>query len=653
MSRVILTIFLVLRATQLNVEGATCGPTTSLTCQKTDKTLGTCINGTCQCETGYFPIRSGCGQKLDKPTAQWEQGRTNEVLEGKSAVLRCSSVEGATVYEWFKNGTSLATGQTYTITSAKSTLVGNFSCKAKLTNADSYLDSDGSDEIEIKLLAISGAVSSSKPVAVVPTRYIFNNKAVSLTCTNVPMGYDVSTNVVFEDTSTPAKTISSPVNVNSSNAGSNVTCRLTDTTVSYTAPKSDAVPLPEIVSDIVNVTITGGPARTTVYSSQATVSLTCQTVPDVQYINGAVIFIWQDHGQQVEGQTSKVLVVPKLETTHVITCSVIIKTLSSSTNDVTIVMNDTYLAAPVILASNLAPFAGSRAVLTCGDVTPGAATYGWTKGGVPIVRQFDRTIQLDNFVAADAGVYTCTVTKDGFSVTSDPVTLTLSTGLSTPVITRNDTAKTFGELGDYQLICNTVSYTVGMAFVWKKCTTVLGETSRIYQITRATREADQSLYMCQAHFNSIQSALSAPYEVIISAAGLLCATSTDCPGAPAYTGACDSTTNRCTCSKNYKAVGNVCEAIPSTTTTTTTTITTTLATTTNYAASTTLPGRVCSLDSDCPTSAAYTGRCNATTHRCPCATNYLLKGEECKSGSGETAYSLIFIMLNIGLSRLF
>lgn len=626
MSRAVLVIFLTFCASLMSVEAATCGTLTSLTCQRTDKTLATCINGICQCENGYFPIRSGCGRKLDKPTAQWEQGRTNEVVEGENATLRCSSVDDATVYEWFKNGKFLGAGQNYTITYANIGSVGNFSCRAKLTTGDSYLDSDRSDEIQIKLLATFMGVSNSRPIVVVPTPYIFNNKAVSLSCVNVPMGYNVSANVVYEDTSNPAKTIahetsppfrpqdtsnpakiiSSIINVNSPNACSNVTCRLNDSSFKYTAPKSSPVSLPQITPVIVDVTVTGGPSKTTVYSSKSAVSLTCQTTPDVQYINTYVAFFWQDHGITIDGQTEKVLVVPKSEATHVITCMAVTRFRYDSTNNVTITMNDTYLAAPVIQVSSLAPFTGSRVVMSCGDVIPGAATYSWTKDGTPIARQFDRTIQLDNFLAADAGIYTCSVAKDGFSVTSNLVNLTLSTGLSTPVITRNDSAKTFGEFGTYQLMCNTASYTVGMSFVWKKCTEVLNETSRVYQITVASRQTDQGLYLCQANFNSGQSAFSAPYEVIMSAPGLHCTTHTDCPVSPAYTGSCDSTKNRCTCSRSYKPVGNICEACTS------------------------LQCRVCSLDTDCPTSPDYTGRCDTTTLRCQCATNYLLIGDECQ-----------------------
>ncbi|KAK6973665.1 hypothetical protein BgiMline_024892, partial [Biomphalaria glabrata] len=187
-------VFLVVGSVTLSqpVYGATCSNST--TCVATTYTQTTCNSTTkiCSCSVGYVPIRTGCGRKFSQPTLSQAYPYSTEVIEGKNAVLSCVSPDGATVFEWKKDGQVIsgATTSTYTISSASAANVGSFTCKAKLSTTNS--DFDSSESKALLMTLINATVTPQLPKVVVYPTELFDGKNATLTCENIPNGYDMS-----------------------------------------------------------------------------------------------------------------------------------------------------------------------------------------------------------------------------------------------------------------------------------------------------------------------------------------------------------------------------------------------------------------------------------------------------------------------------
>ncbi|KAK6973657.1 GPI-anchored protein PB15E9.01c, partial [Biomphalaria glabrata] len=397
------------------VEGATC--TTVTTCQATDFTLSTCTGGTCGClNSSFVAIRSGCALQLEKPVITPIAGRTNQVIDGQTFTLTCA-VSGAATYEWYKGSTNLATAtNTYTAT-ASSTTVGSFTCKG--IGSDTVFTSPMSDAFTVVLLGAS-ATSAVQPVLTlsVTTPVLASSNAITLSCTNIPMGY--SDTITYK---VNAVAITSTVTIDSSNAGKDASCELTtpSSTVTFSSPASAAVKLPTLVTNIQTVTVTAASQTVTEVLAGPSVTLTCSHIPAVGYLGGPTVtptYAWQKDGSTITSETGDTLSV-SASGSYSCTAQLASQTTVSSTNKVKVTIDSNILDA-----SANRPIKGGRVILTCGDIRTDNPIYTWTKDTTVISRQLDRKLHLDNVDSTtDDGAYTCTAVGNQFYLSSKPVTL--------------------------------------------------------------------------------------------------------------------------------------------------------------------------------------------------------------------------------------
>jgi len=82
--------------------------------------------------------------------------------------------------------------------------------------------------------------------------------------------------------------------------------------------------------------------------------------------------------------------------------------------------------------------AGSTASITVGVVGTGPILISWVKNGTFISGQHNTTLFIENFEAANAGLYSCIATNSNGQTTSDSVTLAVRTTTGSTVPVRPD-----------------------------------------------------------------------------------------------------------------------------------------------------------------------------------------------------------------------
>ncbi|KAK0060301.1 hemicentin-2 [Biomphalaria pfeifferi] len=416
-------VFLVLGSVTMlePVFGATCSNST--TCVHTTYTQTTCNSTTkiCNCSDGYVPIRTGCGRKFFKPTLSQAYPYSTEVLVGKNAVLSCVSPDGATVFEWKNEGIVIigATKSTYTITSASAANVGNFTCKAKLSTTNSDFDSPESEALLMTL--INETVTPKSPVVDVYPTELFAGKNATLTCRNLPNGYNISKISFLINDST---VFTSPLTMTSTLSENSVTCNLTDTTLIKTVT-SVAQNLSKVVDTISGVKITTTASNNEVYSGTEAITLTCLTTPTPDYVDTSskqITYVWMINSTAQSGQIAQTYTLQNIEGNFIITCNASYNATTLTSSAITITRNNSYISKLTITASPTIPVFGSLLTLACGKYDNGQ--YTWKKNNVDIARQYDHTLQLDSLTTSDAGSYVCSVMRSKVTMTSESFTIT-------------------------------------------------------------------------------------------------------------------------------------------------------------------------------------------------------------------------------------
>ncbi|XP_055899742.1 uncharacterized protein LOC106065096 [Biomphalaria glabrata] len=403
------------------VYGATCKSNTT-SCVATKYTQAACnASKICACEVGYFPIRTGCGMKYSKPSVILPDGNSFEVLEGKSAVLTCSTV--APVVDWYyDNGTFITTGTTYTLASASAANVGKIKCKGKLEKTDSALDSDFSDALDIKLIKKTGEVTE-KPIFIATPSSLFSGKNATLRCTNIPMGYD-TTKIKFKLSN--GTEITSPLVMTSDLKDIKALCNLSDTSAHAVTNASELGSLPTQTTTISSVLVTSTAVDKSIYSVDEAIILTCVTTPGPNFVDistKSITYQWLSNATVVQNSSSATYNLPKAAGNYIISCNATYgEAHTASSNSINITRSSTYLTKPTILANPTNPVLGSLLTLACvSNYTD--VTYSWKMGTEYIAQQFDHTIQLDSLTASDAGAYVCIVKRSAVTMTSEVFTI--------------------------------------------------------------------------------------------------------------------------------------------------------------------------------------------------------------------------------------
>ncbi|CAL1547480.1 unnamed protein product [Lymnaea stagnalis] len=544
-------------------DGATCKVIS--TCEPTDYTLDTCnqTSKICDCKAGYASIRSGCGKKLDTPQILPTLHNSLQVMAKANFKLLCGSAIDVVDYEFFKNGTSVKNGTQYEDTGyGDASQVVYFSCRARV--GDFYSDMSPAVKIEV----IGTNFSTVNPKIFVPVTKVFNMSEVSLQCHDVPMGY--AGDVKFKVNGTVVD--SANVTVSPDNATLPVSCVLMSTAnpTEEIAPSSDGK-LPSLTTVVENVTVIvegHDGADTVVIKGVEYPTLVCVTSPPAEYLATDTTYQWKRNNTNFGANTTE----PKYtlsdvdSATATYTCSVTYPGAPSgnmSRNGIKVIRSDTYLTKPKISVSASKPLTGGRLKLSCGDARIPDVMYTWGKGDAVIPRQFDRVLQLDDLTAGDNGDYWCSVTNNNFVSTSDAVTVTAGSTLDKPVVMRAGSNASNPDVvsgGSYTLTCTTGSVTVGMNYTWLvNGTSKQMSMSNNYSISSAAY-GDAGNYSCKAMFNTL-AADSDIFSVRIVGPGLFCTSDASCSNVGnGYTGKCDTSAKRCTCSNHYIMKGAKCES---------------------------------------------------------------------------------------------
>ncbi|XP_055899055.1 uncharacterized protein LOC129928511 [Biomphalaria glabrata] len=401
------------------VFGASCS--SSDKCLSTKYTLATCDKDSknCSCSSvypGYKPIRSGCGRNLYTPTLKPLAPFSTEMIPGKEAVLICSSDDGATLFEWMKDGLLFknVTTSMYTITAASVKDTGTYKCKAKL-NTDSYFQSLESEGLTMTLITILD--TPQPPVVLVHPTEIFPGKNANLDCSNLPNGFNKSKVIFLNGDSVP---ITTPLRMTSLLSETFVKCVLTDATLFTGTVSSGVQKLPKVVSRIIGVGISTTAVRNEVYTVLEKVPLACMTSPEPAYVDTtstALHFGWMINSTVVNGQNEQTLNLPLTEGVYTITCFATYDGTALSSPAITITRSSSYFTKPAISPNPTIPVLGSLLTLACKSSYEGE--YSWKKGTVSIPRQFDDILQMDNLTAADFAIYTCSIKRSTVIMTSD------------------------------------------------------------------------------------------------------------------------------------------------------------------------------------------------------------------------------------------
>ncbi|KAI8781034.1 GPI-anchored protein PB15E9.01c, partial [Biomphalaria glabrata] len=397
------------------VYGASCSE--SLTCVGTKYTLATCDIATknCSCYTGYVPIHSGCGRQLQKPVINSSAPYSNEILPGKEAVLTCSSNDGATLFEWTKDGMieKGSSASRYTIKADSIKESASFRCKAKASNDD--FDSPQSEPLSMNLIN----VTPQPPVVQVYPTHLFAGKNANLTCRNLPNGYDLS-KISFLDED--LNEIISPLKMDLALSEKPVTCRIKDQSLKKDLT-SLPIKLPKVVVEISEVRIT--PAlNNEEFSINEEIVLKCLTNPESEYVDtpAQITYTWLINLKAASDETAQTYSLPRNEGNFIVTCEASYKGKQIQSSGVSIIRNSTYLTKPTIKAKPETLVLGSQLILAC-DGNNLNLEYSWQKETMAIPSQFDNILQLNNLTLSDAGDYICSVTRGKVTLFSDVFTI--------------------------------------------------------------------------------------------------------------------------------------------------------------------------------------------------------------------------------------
>ncbi|XP_059141228.1 mucin-3A-like isoform X2 [Physella acuta] len=303
-------------------------------------------------------------------------------------------------------------------------------------------------------------------------------------------------------------------------------------------------------------------SKSTIFGVGNKYTLTCgedYTIPGLTYR-------WYEDDNIVSGQTSKTYELTVKAGTKVYKCDIALGTTisSKSTPGLTVAANPfsavNINVGTIKLDTTYQPLTATSVTLTCVATmaagATGTVTYSWTKdSGATGSGTSTLTFTAG---AATNGAYKCKATLDSGNLESPEVTVTAAASLSAPTIgTTADRysgdQKSYSEGADYELTCESSSYSPDMQFVWTKDTVNVG-TSRVYKITNANKVSSGGSFTCSVTLGT-STVTSAAVTITIGEKGKPCEFVNDCDG-DQYDDVCLS--NRCVCATGYALTGNTC-----------------------------------------------------------------------------------------------
>jgi len=489
-------------------------------CLTTLNVLNTCGGSTCTCSDSstMTAIDTGCASStyLGKPTVA-AGVYSGEGLVGETMALTCTSATTASAsatYKWFKSGVedtgTTVTGYTHTVAANDNI---DFTCQV----VDGGITSESSDAFNVLAFANGGTISRVPAITGVFSQ-VATGSALSLQCTNIPLG---STVVKFQWSD---NSDTNPLAV-SSLSGQTETCTLVAVGANtLTLPTAASVTLPSgftTPATLFTAVAITTPSSATTFKDGVGSNIVCSTTPDATtavFAGGDIAYVWKVDGAAITPTTATILSTnlggsagntysvvcegTPTSGTALVSSSVAITLSTTIIEDAIVYISPTVSGTTKVIVGN---YLAARCIVSAPSLT--GISYTWTYDSNAVVGNVDHTLQVYGVVDATHGNakdYVCTATIGDFVETSAATTLT-AIAVTAQAAAITSTATAFGTGDSYVLTCslteNTESF--GLTYTWySDGTEVSGETASTYTIT-ATGTA--VVYKCRATFGGSNS----------------------------------------------------------------------------------------------------------------------------------------------------
>ncbi len=450
-----------------NISGATSNTLTLTNVSSSDAGSYTCVvSGDCGTVTSNAATLT-----LKTATAITSQPSSQTVCEGDNASFSVSATGENLTYQWQKNGSNIsgATSSTLTLNNVTSADAGNYTC---VVTGD-----------------CGSVTSNAASLTVNPATAITQQPTDATACAGDDVTFSVTatgSNLTYQwqkDGSNISGATSSTLtlsNVSSSDAGS-YTCVVSGDCGTATSNAA---------------TLTINPATAiTQQPSDATACEGDNVTFSVTATGSNLTYQWNKDGVAISGATSSTLTLSNVTSTDAAsyTCEVSGDCGNVTSNAATLTVNPA--TAITSQSGDQSACAGSDVTFSV-TATGSNLTYQWQKDGSNISGATSSSLTLTNVSTSDEGTYTCVVSGDCGNVTSNGMTLTITSSL------------TLGTVDDQQ-VCpgGTATFTVtangtNPTYQWRKNGTNLTDGGNISGANTATltisnvSSSDVATYSC-------------------------------------------------------------------------------------------------------------------------------------------------------------
>ena len=401
------------------------------------------------------------------------QTNNTSICEGQSMTFSVTaSGSNPLTYQWYKNGTSIngAVGNTYVITSIKTTDAGNYSCKVK-NSCDS--------------------VTTSAIVLTVKTAPVITSQTGSQ---NICSGSSLTLNVSASGTSTITyqwykdnTTITGATNnfylisnANTSSSG-NYYCKVTNDCGSINSSTiTVGVDLPPAISSLSSGT-------TICEGSSTTFSVSVTGTPNFSYQ-------WYKGTTKIAGATNAVLVLSSVKVSDAGTYSVKVKNHCDSVTSTGIVL--TVNTSPVITAqpTNATICEGSNQSFSVTATGTSPITYQWYKDGKILSGATNNQYNINKATPAEGGFYYCVVSNSCGKMQSNSAILTVNTSPDVITLTPGDTLCE----GNNMVFSITSGGTSPITYQWYGNGKAITNATNSFYIISRLMGSDEGSYYCEA-----------------------------------------------------------------------------------------------------------------------------------------------------------
>ncbi len=385
-------------------------------------------------------------------------------------------------YQWYKGVAAIggATAASYALTGVQAADAGSYLCV--VTNSVGSATSDAAT-LTVTTPATAPAIMTQPANATVTAG---GNATFTVTASGtVPLGYQWqkngaaiggATNASYTIVSAQAADVGTYVCVVTNRAGS-------ATSAGANLAVSSATVAPSIATQPVNATVTTGASVTFAVVANGTAPLNYQ---------------WQKNGAAMAGATGATYTIAAAQTTDAgnFSCTVT-NSAGSATSNAGVLAVSSSPAAPVITTQPTSASITAGGSATFVIVASGSAplSYQWYKGVAALTGATSVSFIVASAQPADAGSYTCIVSNNAGSATSNAATLTITSASTPPSITAQPSSvSVVAGAGVTFSVVATGAAPLGYQW-YKNSAAMTGATAAKFSIASA-QASDAGSYMC-------------------------------------------------------------------------------------------------------------------------------------------------------------